>query len=163
MAFTAATTYFANKGTLTLTGAAGASPTGQTIAIIKDCEINMSFEHVPLFGWGSIKRQAVARHSQKVTVKVGYCKFAPDATGASPWFAFWALSPGTGVVSAGALDTNSVQYFDITATFIGENGDIMKGVVKNVAFSNFPVKASEGQWMKVDMDGEGSDVYWSNT
>jgi hypothetical protein len=163
MAFTGATTYFANKGVLTISGAGGATPTDQVIAIVKDVEINWSAEHVPLYGWGSIKRQAMARHSMKVDVKVGYCKFAPDASGASPWWAFYVISPSDGDTSAGTEDTNSVMYFDIEAKFTGENGDTFTGTVKNVAFNNFPMKASEAQWIKVDMDGQGDDIVWDNT
>jgi hypothetical protein len=163
MGFTGATTYFANKGVLTVTGAGGATPTDQVIAIVKDVEINWSAEHVPLYGWGSIKRQAMARHSMKVDVKIGYMKFAPDASGASPWWAFYVISPSDADTSTGTEDTNSVKYFDITADFTGENGDTLSGKVTNVAFSNFPMKASEATWIKVDMDGQGDDIIWSNS
>lgn len=162
MAYTEPTVYFANKGTLTITGAGGATPTDQVIAIVKDVEINWQVETVPLYGWGSIKRQGMARHSLKVDVKVGYMKFAPDASGASPWWAFYVISPSDGNTSSGTEDTNTVKYFDIAANFTGENGDTFTGTVKNVAFNNFPMRASEAQWIKVDMSGQGDDIEWSN-
>jgi len=161
MAYSAPTTYFANKGTLSIVGVGG-TPAAVIVAIVKDVEINWSVEHVPLYGWGSIKRQAMARHSMKVDVKVGYVKFAPDISGAT-WWPMHVISPTAGSVSSGTEDTNTVKYFDITAKFTGENGDTFTGIVKNVAFTNFPLKASEAQWIKVDMDGQGDDIQWNNT
>lgn len=163
MAYTGATTYFANKGVLTIAGQGGATPSDQVAAIVKDVEINWQVEHVPLYGWGSIKRQAMARHSLKVAVKVGYCKFAPNASGTgTPWWAFYIIAPTDGITASGTTDTNTVKYFDIEALFTGENGDTMQAKITNVAFTNFPMRASEGQWMKVDLDGEGDDIIWSN-
>lgn len=162
MAYSGPTTYFANKGTLTITGVGG-TPAAVVVAIVKDVEINWSVEHVPLYGWGSIKRQAMARHSMKVDVKVGYAKFAPDVSGAT-WWPLWVIDVTAGKAdTVGDGDTTSVKYFDIDANFTGENGDTFKATVKNVAFSNFPLRAAEAQWLKVDMDGQGDDIVFANS
>jgi len=154
-------TFFANKGTITVVGTSD-SPAVVTLAVVKDVEINTTAEHVPLYGWGSIKRQAVARHSAKVSVKVGFMKFAPSVSGssASPWFPFWSLNPtaGTGTLE----DTNTVKLFTVTANFLNEAGENLLATVSNVYFPNFPLKASEGQWVRVDLDGEGSDITFTN-
>jgi hypothetical protein len=154
-------TFFANKGTITVLGTSS-TPTVITLAVVKDVEITTSFEHVPLYGWGSIKRQAVAKHSAKVSVKVGFMKFSPAvATGTgSPWFPFWINRPsdGTGTLE----DTNTVKLFTVTANFINESGENLLATISNVYFPNFPLKMSEGQWMRVDLDGEGNDITFTN-
>ena len=161
---------FANKGVLTVAGATptgwtgGATPLWATIGVVKDVEITVSAEHVNLYGWGSIKRQAVAKHSAKVAVKVGFMKLDPLLTNTSASsFVFFILNPSAVTTPSGLLeDTNTVKLFNITANFLFESGENLLGTVKNVYFPNFPLKASEGQWLKVDMTGEGSDVVFTN-
>jgi hypothetical protein len=154
-------TFFANKGTITVAGASG-SPSVVTLAVVKDVEIVMSAEHVPLYGWGSVKRVAVAKHSAKVSVKIGFAKFSPavSGSGASPWFPFWILNAtaGTGTLS----DSNTVKTFTVTANFISEDGENLLATIANVYFPNFPLKMTEGTWMRVDLDGEGSDITFTN-
>jgi hypothetical protein len=161
-AITSESTFFANKGIITVESQSG-NPTVLTLAVVKDVEVTTSFEHVPLYGWGSISRVAVAKHTAKVAVKIGWMKFAPAVTGsgASPWFPFWILNPtaGTGTVS----DTNTVKLFKVIVKFQNENGDYLVATVDNVYFPNFPLKMTEGQWMKVDLTGEGSAVTFTNT
>lgn len=154
MAYTAESTYFANTGTLSIGG--------NTIAVVKDVEITMSADHVPLFGWGDVKRVAVARHSARVAVKVGFAKFGPQTSGASPGWMFSIVSPTAGSTSGGIENTNTVKLFTVIANFTATNGDTFKATVSNVYFPSFPIKASEGQWMQLSMDGEGSDVVYSN-
>lgn len=154
MAYSGETTYFANKGTLTVGG--------NTIAVVKDVEITVSADHVPLYGWGTIKRVAVARHSLRVAVKVGFAKFGMQTSGASPGWFFSIVSPTAGSTATGVEDTNSVKLFTVIATFTGENGDLFKATISNVFFPNFPTKATEGAWMRLDLDGEGSDVVYTN-
>ena len=156
---------FANKGVITIVGQAtpgGAYPTVITLGTVKDVEITPSAEHVNLYGWGSIKRVAVAKHSAKVAVKIGYMKLDPAVTGATA-FQFYILNPTASTSPSGAMeDTNSVKLFTITANFMFESGTNLLGTVKDVYFPNFPLKAAEGQWVKVDMVGEGSDVTFTN-
>ena len=156
-------TFFANKGIITVTGfLPAATPTVITLAVVKDVEVTTSFEHVPLYGWGSITRQAVAKHTAKVAVKVGWMKASPSVSGsgASPWFPFWINHPTAG---SGAIeDTNTVKLFTVTVKFVNESGEFLLATIANVYFPNFPLKMTEGQWMKVDLSGEGSSVTFTN-
>lgn len=153
--------FFANKGTIAVAGSSG-TPTSQAIGVAKDVEIVVSAEHVPLYGWGSIKRQAVAKHSAKVSVKIGFAKFDPE-TSSTIWFPFYAVSPTAGAVTSAMEDTNTVKLFDVTITLTNEEtaAKTLTIVAKNVYFPNIPIKASEGNWVRVDLDGEGSDVTYS--
>ena len=154
---------FANKGTITIAGIAvpgGAYPTVVTLGVVKDVEVTVSAEHVNLYGWGSIKRQGVAKHSAKVSVKVGYMKLDPVYT---TGFQFYILNPTATTTADGNLtDSNAVKLFTVTANFLFESGVNLLGTVSNVYFPNFPLKAAEGQWVKCDMTGEGSDVVFTN-
>jgi len=154
---------FANMATIAV-NVGGTTTGGAKLGVVKDVEITVSFEHVPLYGWSSILRQAVAKHTAKVAVKIGYIKFDPIIT--TGW-QFSMLRP-TG--ATGALeDTNTVQLFDIEGifNFLADStgspaAQILKAEVRNVYFPNFPLKAAEGQWLKVDMTGEGQTVVFTN-
>lgn len=147
-------TCFANRGTVTVVGA-DSTPSVTSFAVVKDLELTVSADHVPLYGWGSIFRVDVKKHQQKVAVKVGSMKFNPGA--ASAWWAY-ITNPTSG--GSTNLDTNAVKLFNITAKFTFEDGQILSGTVYNVYFPNFPLRASEGQWVKLDMSGEGASVLW---
>jgi len=163
------TVAFANRGLISIAGAAsetgGPTPGTFYLAVIKDVELTVSADHVPLYGWGTIRRVAVAKHSEKVAVKIGSMKFNPSVALASPaWWSFVTFGPGaTPSGTAVNTDTNRVKLFDITATYVFEDGQILKGTVYDVYFPNLPLRASEGQWVKLDMSGEGSYVLWANS
>lgn len=149
---------FANRGIVSVVGS-DATPAASNFSVVKDVELAVSYDHVPLFGWGSIQRQYVAKHSEKVSVKVGSMKFNPSMTGTVAWWSYI-----TGPTSGGATDedTNSVKLYDVAATFVFEDGQKLMGTVHDVYFPTFPLRASEGQWLKLDMSGEGAYVVWSN-
>ena len=154
---------FANQGTIAVN--VGGSSTGAAVlGVVKDVEFTVGAEHVPLYGWGSILRQAVAKHSAKVTVKVGYMKIDPVVT---TGFQFSILHPGT--PDGAFLDTNTVQLFCIEGLFVFQADSTgspalqhLHAKVENVYFPSFPMKAAEGQWVKCDMTGEGSTVTFTN-
>jgi hypothetical protein len=152
------TVAFANRGVITITGS-GATPALSAFAAIKDVELTVSADHVPLYGWGSIFRVAVAKHQQKVSIKVGSMKFNPAVTGSS--IAFWSFI--TNPTSGGQTneDTNVVKTFTIDAYFTFEDGQILHGTVYDVYFPNLPFRANEGQWVKLDVSGEGASVMWA--
>jgi hypothetical protein len=154
-------TFFANKGVITVAGTSG-SPSSVTLAVVKDCEVNITAEHVPLYGWGSVMRQAVARHTLRVGVKIAFCKFSPavSGSGASPWFPFWIINPTTG--DGTTADTNTAKVFTVTMNFTNESGENLLATISNVYFQNFPLKLTENTWMRVDLDGEGSGVTFTN-
>lgn len=155
---------FANQGTIAVN--IGGTTTGAAVlGVVKDVEITVSSEHVNLYGWGSILRQAVAKHSAKVAVKVGYMKVDPVIT---TGFQFSVLNPHG---ADGTLhDTNDVQLFCIEGLFAFQ-ADVsgspaiqhLHAKVENVYFPAFPIKMAEGQWLKVDMTGEGQTITFTNT
>lgn len=149
---------FANRGVIKIAGTSG-GPTGQYFAVVKDVELVMSWEHVPLYGWGTIRRVAVAKHSQKIQVKIGSMKFNPGvAAGSLPWWSY-VSNPSSGGTTA--EDTNSVKLFDIDAYFTFEDGQVLHGTVGSVYFPNIPFRAAEGQWIKLDVAGEGASITWA--
>jgi len=162
-----ASEYFANYGVLTMLPTGG-SWTAQTVAVVKDISVGFSAEHVGLWGFGDPHRQAVARHTFKIPVKCKFAKFNPtvNTSGASGFWAFGILSPfGASSGGGGGTSTNNaVQLFTVTAEFysIDGSGPNLLATVSNVYFKNFDLKASEGQWIQIDLDGEGSDVTYTN-
>lgn len=171
---------FANRGVLSVAGwdkavgtagrvvtvpsAITSTDTDSGLGVVKDAEITWSAEHVPLYGWGSTKRQAVAKHSQKVAVKIGWVKFDPIVTTGWQFYMLGtASSAGTWSSPTGVVtDTNAVKLFNVTALWTMEDGRKLLGTVTNVFFPDMPLKAAEGQWVKVDMSGEGDDIVWTN-
>lgn len=154
------TVAFANRGVIRVTGT-GATPAAKYFAVVKDVELTVSADHVPLWGWGSIRRVAVAKHQEKVSVKIGSMKFNPAISGAS--IAWWSYI--TNPTSGGGtdLDTNTVKTFDIDAFFTFEDGQVLHGTVSSVYFPSLPFRANEGQWVKLDVSGEGAYVTWANS
>ncbi len=73
-------TYFGNRGSITVGG--------ETIAVLKGIEVNVTFEHEELYGMDSILRQDVAKHTAAVEVKISAAKFDP-AMGAGTWRSLW--------------------------------------------------------------------------
>lgn len=144
-------TAFANRGKILVAAT--------ELAVVKDVEVVMSAEFVPLYGWGSIIRQAVAKHSFKCSVKIGWVKF--DNTLANfPMNIF-----GTAGVGVSTNNTNTVTTFSVVAEFYFEESPTSKitGTIGEVFFPEFPLKAAEGQWVKVDVSGEGSTIAWAKT
>jgi hypothetical protein len=148
---------FANRCTAKIAGSSG-TPAAFAFAVMKDIEITWSADHVPVFGFGSIRRQGVAKHQQKVQVKVGSMKFNPAITSSVAWWSYI-----TGPTNGGATneDTNSVKLFDVDGYFTFEDGQVLHGTVYSVFFPNLSFKGSEGQWVKLDVTGEGSYVTWA--
>ena len=151
--------YFANQGVITVAGASG-TPASKTLAVVKDVEATVHWEHVEAYGWGTIDRVGVAKHTQKVDVKIGYISFAPKT---GEWFPFYIGDATTG---AGSItDTNAVTLFTITAEFIplSSTGTVkLLRTITGVYFPKFPLKATEAQFVKVDMEGTGVTVVDTN-
>jgi hypothetical protein len=150
---------FANRGVATIAGAAASAPTVTSFAVMKDLEITVGWDHVPLYGWGTVRRVAVAKHTEKVGVKVGSMKFNPNATAAAlPWWSYVSNPTAGGVTDE---DTNTVKLFDVTGAFTFEDGQVLKATIYNVYFPSIPFRGSEGQWVKLDASGEGAYVLWA--
>jgi hypothetical protein len=139
--------YFANMGTVAIT-----SPVSATLAIVKDVEATFQSDELIAYGFGSALGQAKAKYNFRVAVKVGFIKFLPTT---STWWPLQITNPGTG--SGAVTDTNAVQQFTVTALFLpltSGNTKLLR-TVTGVVFPNFPLKATENQWVKVDLEGEG--------
>ena len=151
--------YFANQGVITVAGASG-TPAAVTLAVVKDVTVSVEWEHAEAYGWGTVQRVGVAKHTQKVSVKVGWIKFAPKL---AEWFPFYI---GDSAAGGGTLvDTNAVTLFTITAQFtpLDATGTVkLLRTVTGVYFPKFPITATEGQFMKVDMEGTGVTLVDTN-
>jgi hypothetical protein len=160
----AADTFFGNRGVVTIVGTSpNANPTIQTIAVLKGVEINTNFEHVELYGMGSIVRQDVAKHSAKVEVKIRFAKFDPTVA-SSTYFPYWVLNPSATTTPSGAIeDTNTEKLFTVVATGNGTGATIMKATVTNVYFENVPMALPENDFVVMDLTGYGSAVTYSNS
>lgn len=152
------TVAFANRGTVKIAGVGG-TPSEFYFAVVKDVELTVSADHVPLYGWGTIYRVAVAKHTEKVSVRVGSMKFNPAISGSS--IAWWSYITNPTSGGGSNEDTNTVKLYNIEATFTFEDGQVLRGKVYNVYFPNLPFRANEGQWVKLDMSGEGASVEWA--
>ena len=143
--------YFANMGTITVVGTSG-TPTVRTIAIAKDIEATFSSDELKAYGFGSAKIQAKAKYNFKVDVKIGWIKFAPKL---GEWFPFWITDPTSG--GGTVVDTNTVKLFTVVASFnplTSTNTPLIRSIT-SVSFPDFPMKATENQWVKVDLEGSG--------
>jgi hypothetical protein len=150
--------YFANMGTITVTGPGG-TPAVRTIAIAKDIEATFESEIATAYGFGSALIQARAKYNHKVTVKIGWLKFAPKV---GEWFPFWITDPTSG--GGTVVDTNTVALFSVVATFVpltSTNTSLIR-TITSVSFPKFPMKATENQWVKMDLEGSGFTMTDSN-
>jgi hypothetical protein len=152
-------TYFGNRGTLAIVGT-NASPTTQTLAVLKGVEINVTFEHVDLYGMGSIMRQDANKHTAKVEVNVKFAKFDPALTAFWP---AWILNvTGTSSASGVIEDTNAEKFWTVTANWVGSNGRKMQAVVTNVYFEGLPIPMPENDYVILDLKGYGDGITLTN-
>ena len=158
----AATTFFGNRGTLTVIGS-GSNPASQTLAVLKGVEINVTFEHTELYGMSSILRQDVARHTAKVEISVRYAKFDPTLT-STTHFPYYILNPSATTSPTGTIeDTNTEKTFTITALWTGtDSTEKMQIAVSNVYFENFPMPMPENDFVVLDLKGYGDNVTITN-
>jgi hypothetical protein len=154
-------TYFGNRGSITVAGVS-TYPGMQTLAVVKGVEINVTFEHVELYGMSSILRQDVAKHSAKVEVSIKYAKF--DPTLATPAFFFYILDAAntSGTFSGTITDTNTEKLFTVTANWVGTGGRKMQAIVSNVYFENLPIPMPEHDYVVIDLKGYGDGITFSN-
>lgn len=154
-------TFFGNRGTIAVAAATG-SPATQTLAVVKGVEINVTFEHVELYGMSSILRQDVAKHSAKVEVKIRYAKFDPTLT-SSIFFPYYILNPsGTATPSGTIEDTNVEKLFTVTVNLTGTGARKVQAVVSNVYFENFPMPMPEHDFVVLDFTGYGDGITFTN-
>jgi hypothetical protein len=155
-------TFFGNRGTIAVAGVT-TYPATQTLAVVKGVELNVTFEHVELYGMSSIIRQDAAKHTAKVEVSIKYAKF--DPTLASAAFPFYILDATDvdGTVTGTIVDTNIVKLFTVTAVWTGTAGKIMRAVVSNVYFENMPLPMPEHDFVVLDLKGYGDGITITNS
>jgi len=152
-------TFFGNRGTLALVGS-GTNPASQTMAVLKGVEINVTFEHVELYGMGTILRADAAKHTAKVEVSVKFAKFDPTL---AYFFPLWILNPtGTTTPSGVIEDTNVEKLWTVTANWVGTGGKKVQAVVSNVYFDSFPMPMPENDFVVIDMKGRGDNITFTN-
>jgi hypothetical protein len=152
---TSTTTFFGNRGTLAVVGAS-ATPASQTLAVLKGVEINVTFEHVELYGMGSILRQDVNKHTAKVEVSIKFAKF--DNTLANFWPLYILDSTASGAPAGTITDSNVEKLWTITAVWTGTNAQKMTAVVSNVYFENLPIPMPENDYVVLDLKGYGDGI-----
>lgn len=156
------TTFFANSATCYITDDTGDT---YTLGVLRDLEINVSWEHVPLYGMSSILREAVAKHSAKVDVKVKFGKFDPTIANdffthvinPTQWVAF-----GLGKMT----DTNTVETFTFSAEIRSFNTSPTKfsAIVTGCYMESLPLLTlTENEWVARDITMVGSNITIKNT
>jgi len=159
--YTNKTTFFANTATAYITDDTGDT---YTLGVLRDCEVTVSFEHVPLYGMSSILREAVAKHSAKVDIKVKFAKF--DPTIANDFFTH-VINP-TQWVAFGLgkmVDTNTVEEFSFRAEIRSYDTVPKKFsvVVTGCYFESLPLLTlTENEWIARDMTMVGSNITIKN-
>ncbi len=143
--------YFANTAKIT----AGGKPVG----IGKSIEITVEFEYVELYGFGSIIRQGVSKHTAKVPVKIASAAFdGTFATGLG--FVYGCtLNASSSDTATSITDTNQVALFDIIGEFTADDGTKgLKITVTGVYFENLPFIFSENEYANFELSGNGSQA-----
>jgi hypothetical protein len=154
-------TFFGNRGTLAVVGT-NASPGSVTVGVLKGVEINVTFEHVELYGMGTILRADAQKHSAKVEVSIKFAKFDPTLT-SSTFFPYYILNvTGTTTPSGTIEDTNAEKFFTVTANWVGTGGRKVQAAVSNVYFESFPMPMPENDFVVLDLKGYGDGITFTN-
>ncbi|WP_457556321.1 hypothetical protein [Candidatus Pyrohabitans sp.] len=158
--------YFADTAVLVLKDNSGTKTyidSSSAAIVAKGVEINGEFELVPLYGQDSIVRADIARKNFKVTVRIRYAKFTGELLGAIAGTETADTdidgNAATGRTQISVTDSNTVPLFDLWAT-VSNGSDTFKAKVTNIAFSNLPFNLPEGEWIQLDLQGEGDLIYF---
>lgn len=149
--------FFANWATITCNG--------ETVGIAKGCEVTVEFEHVELYGLGSILRQGVSKHTARVPVTISSAKFDPSlASGIAETYGV-ALKGATGTTTSTTItDTNQVALFAIDGKFTADDGTtLLRLQVSGVYFESLPFVFNENEYVTFELSGVGSGVTITNT
>jgi len=148
-------TYFGNRGSITVGG--------ETIAVLKGIEVNVTFEHEELYGMDSILRQDVAKHTAAVEVKISAAKFDP-AMGAGLGEVFgWVLKGVATSTATSITDTNTVAVMDVVVTING-TGDATATTltITDVYFESLPFPLPENDFTVFELNGKGTNVTFAH-
>lgn len=147
--------WFANSAELTISSGGSDVPVG----VLKEVTFTPQFEHVPLYGLGSVKRQAIAKHTFKVGIKAKYAMWDPEAD-----YIAWSVLKGTNTTDEQTGVDDSAQYRSSVATFsisavLYDSKRTKKVTVTTtgVYFTSIPFGLTENEWVVRELEGEGSD------
>ena len=152
--------FFADTMTVNIIG----GNTTYTVGTLKNTELNAKWDLKPLYGIGSIKRQAIAKKDLVVDVRCKYAKFDGQLIGAIMGNNTTADQDASGGASSGRTryqitDTTTVQTFTLQGTVTAKNGSTtFDAYVTEVAFEGIPIVWPEGEWQNFDLVGQGDDL-----
>jgi len=160
--------FFANAAEITIIEDPEGDPAEYVVGIAKGCEINVTFEHVELYGFKHIGRQGVSKHTAKVEVSISSAAFDPEfGAGVSAAYAL-TLDPDD---EKGALDdvtiidTTRVALMNIRGEFVSDDatagevgGNAVRLLVKNVYWESLPFNATENEYITLELTGYGDDI-----
>jgi hypothetical protein len=148
--------YFSNAGTLTVAGSGG-TPSATAVSAIQNVKIEPRYEIAKAYGWGSILRQGAAQYNFEVDVSIEWIKWDPTkTTWLGAYFLNYTSPDGT------VEDTNTPATFSVVCTFTSATGTLMKLTISDVIFKNMPIDAKMGEWVRVNLEGSGSNIVIAN-
>lgn len=132
-----------------------------TVGVLQEVTITGNFEHIELYGAGSIKREDVARRKHSVDVSCKVAKFHPNILGyiMGTRNADKDIDGGiaTGKTQGLVTDSNTVILFQLTGTLTGKNSEAFKARADNVYFENMTFGGSQGEYVALDLKGKGDN------
>ena len=148
------TTYFAQNGTVSVDTGDGVET---EVLAVQNCSFELQMEANDLFGWGSIKRVASARHEAKVNVTIEYANILTED------FFKHILDPSAGATAlatgVSVADTTSHHYFKIHAVIpSSDNTYDLDITAEDVYFVNLPFSGELGEWVKMNLEGHGANI-----
>ena len=148
--------YFSNAGTLTI-AATTSNPTATAVSAIQGVKVEPRFDIAKAYGWDSILRQGVVQYNFEVDISIEWIKWDPTKT---TWLgAYWL---GAGTADGTVKNTNTPQTYVAVLTYISDVGTKMILTISGIVFKNMPIDAKMGEWVRVSLEGSGSNIVISN-
>jgi len=148
--------YFSNAGTLTVAGTGG-TPSATGVLAIQGVKVEPRFDIAKAYGWDSILRQGVAQYNFEVDISIEWIKWDPTKT---TWLgAYWL---GAGTAGGTVKNTNTPQTYEAVLTYISDVGTKMILTITGIVFKNMPIDAKMGEWVRVSLEGSGSNIVIAN-
>ena len=124
-----------------------------TISVLKGVEITVNWETETLYGFNSIERQDVAKHSVDNEIKVSYAKFDPEETTA---WEMNILKPAGGDGSVSDVNDMYIPYLVVT---IEDTGSVVtEMLLSEVYFENLPTPLPENDFVVRELTGHAKNI-----
>ena len=157
--------FFAQNGTVSVcTDTTATSPTYTAVMAVQNCSFELQFEANDLYSWGTVKRVATARHEAKVTTNFEYAKVVSEDLFKYILNPHVETSQGGSVTSpllangVSIADTTDLYRFVFKMRIPSTDGTKALTVyVTDLVFSNLPLGGELGEWVKLNLEGEGAD------